>query len=130
MKFEQLLDHFDSGICVEQLQKESLLDLALLFVAVDGSVCDSELNVVKEWAGTLSWNSAVSMDNYIADMIGKCIHAVKTDDIEAFIKHRMKYIVDQPMRELALKIAQEVIEADGDLDSKERSAMAFLEAQV
>ncbi|CAH9052048.1 hypothetical protein PSECIP111951_01700 [Pseudoalteromonas holothuriae] len=130
MKFEQLLNHFDSGICVEQLQKESLLDLALLFVAIDGSVSDSELNVVREWAATLKWNSAVSMDNYITDMTGKCVHAVKTADVEAFIQHRVKYIIDRPMRELALKIVQEVIDADGKLDASEKSAMEFLEEQV
>ncbi|WP_105168012.1 hypothetical protein [Pseudoalteromonas sp. T1lg23B] len=130
MKFEQLLNHFDSGICVEQLQKESLLDLALLFVAVDGSVSDSELHVVRQWAATLNWNSAVSLDNYISDMVGKCVHAVKSDDVEAFIQHRMKFIIDQPMRELALKIVQKVCAADGKIDHREQTAMEFLEAQV
>ncbi|CAM4143492.1 hypothetical protein [Pseudoalteromonas byunsanensis] len=130
MKFEQLLNHFDSGICVEQLQKESLLDLALLFVAVDGSVSDSELEVVKKWAATLNWNSALSLDNYISDMVAKCVHAVKVDDVEAFIQHSMKFIIDQPMRELALKIVQKVCAADGKIDRREQTAMEFLEAQV
>ena len=130
MKFEQLLNHFDSGICVEQLQKESLLDLALLFVGVDGIISDSELAVVKKWADTLSWNSAVKLDDYICDMTGKCVLAVKNDEIEAFIQHRMKHIVDQPMREFAVKLAHKVISADGKIDSNELAAMSVLEDQV
>ncbi|MBE0367600.1 hypothetical protein J8L98_15200 [Pseudoalteromonas sp. MMG013] len=130
MKFEQLLSHFDSGICVEQLQKESLLDLALLFVGVDGVISDTELAVVRKWAETLSWNSSVKLDNYIVDMTGKCILAVKNDDIEAFIQHRMKHIVDKPMRELAVKLAHKVIAADGKIDSNELAAMSLLEEQV
>ena len=59
MKFEQLLNNFDMGVCVEQLQKESLLDLALLFVTVDGSIADEELNVVSAWAQKIEWNSAI-----------------------------------------------------------------------
>ncbi|KAF7770133.1 hypothetical protein PCIT_a3100 [Pseudoalteromonas citrea] len=130
MKFEQLLNHFDSGICVEQLQKESLLDLALLFVGVDGVISESELAVVKKWADTLSWNSAVKLDDYICDMTGKCVLAVKSDDIEAFIQHRMKHIVDKPMREFAVKLAHRVISADGKIDSNELAAMSVLEDQV
>ena len=38
MKFEQLLNHFDTGMCVDQMQKEALLDIALLFIGVDGVI--------------------------------------------------------------------------------------------
>ncbi len=130
MKFEQLLSHFDSGICVEQLQKESLLDLALLFVGVDGVISDSELAVVKKWAETLSWNSAIKLEDYILDMTGKCILAIKDNDMEAFIQHRMKHIVDKPMREFAVKLAHKVIAADGEIDSSELAAISLLEEQV
>lgn len=130
MNFEQLLSHFDSGICVEQLQKESLLDLALLFVSIDGAIAESELEVVSQWAKSLNWNSAIKLEDYIADMTGKCVIAVQSDDVEAFIQHRMKYIMDKPMREFAVKLAHKVIAADGKIDSKELAAMSFLEEQV
>jgi uncharacterized tellurite resistance protein B-like protein len=130
MKFEQLLNHFDSGVCIEQLQKESLLDLALLFVGVDGTISDSELSVVKKWADTLNWNSAVKLDDYICDMTGKCVLAIKSNDVEAFIQHRMKHIIDKPMREFAVKLAYKVITADGKIDSTELKAMSLLEGQI
>ena len=130
MKFEQLLNNFDMGVCVEQLQKESLLDLALLFVTVDGSIADEELNVVSAWAQKIEWNSAIEIDNYIIEMTKKCVSAVQTNEIESFILHRMSHIIDQPMRVFVLELLKQVIEADGITHENELKALKIVESIV
>lgn len=130
MKFEQLLNNFDMGVCVEQLQKESLLDLALLFVTVDGSIADEELNVVSAWAQKIEWNSAIEIDNYIIEMTKKCVSAVQTHEIESFIQHRMAHIIDQPMRVFVLELLKQVIEADGITHENELKALKIVESIV
>ncbi|MBE0361157.1 MULTISPECIES: hypothetical protein [Pseudoalteromonas] len=130
MKFEQLLNNFDMGICVEQLQKESLLDLALLFVTVDGSIADEELNVVEAWAHKIEWNSAIELDNYMVDMTRKCVLAVQSGEIDSFIQHRMTHIIDQPMRVFVLELLKQVIEADGITDENELKALKIVESIV
>ena len=130
MKFEQLLNNFDMGICVEQLQKESLLDLALLFVAVDGSIAQEELRVVETWAHKIEWTSVIALDNYIIDMTSKCVLAVQSGDIESFIQHRMTHIVDQSMREFVLELLKQVIEADGITDENEIKALKIVESLI
>ncbi|MFC3034636.1 hypothetical protein ACFOEE_19210 [Pseudoalteromonas fenneropenaei] len=130
MKFEQLLNHFDMGISIEQLQKESLLDIALLFMAVDGMITIKEERVVRRFAESLDWHSVISLNDYITDMKGKCILAVQSGEVESFIQHRMKHIVDAPMRELAVKLAEQVVGADGKLHDKEQQALILLESEL
>lgn len=130
MKFEQMLTHFDMGISVEQLQKESLIDIALLFMGVDGVIAETEEQLVREFAETLEWNSVIGLEDYITDMKGKCILAVQSGEIDDFIHHRLKHIVDEPKRKLALELAQKIVEVDGVVDNKERHALALLAAEV
>lgn len=130
MKFEQMLTHFDMGISVEQLQKESLVDIALLFMGVDGVIADVEEQFVKEFAETLEWNSVIQLDDYITDMKGKCILAVQSGEVEDFIHHRLKHIIDEPKRKLALELAQKIVELDGVVDSKEQHALSLLAGEL
>ncbi|ESP92080.1 MULTISPECIES: hypothetical protein [Pseudoalteromonas] len=130
MKFEQLLSHFDTGICIDQLQKESLLDLALLFIGVDGKIDESEKRVVYEWANQLQWNSTIALEDYLEDSLSKSILAVQQNDIESFIQHRMRHIVDAPMRKFVKELVIKVIEADGNVDQAEQRALAILEAEL
>lgn len=130
MKFEQLLSHFDTGICIDQLQKESLLDLALLFIGVDGKIDDSEKRVVYEWANQLQWNSTIALEDYFEDSLSKSVLAVQQNDIESFIQHRMHHIVDEPMRKFVKELVIKVIEADGVVDDAEKRALAVLEAEL
>ncbi|PAY00039.1 hypothetical protein CKO50_17325 [Pseudoalteromonas sp. HM-SA03] len=130
MKFEQLLNHFDTGICVDQMQKEALIDIALLFIGVDGVINESEKHVVRKWAKSLQWNSAIALDDYIEDSLSKSVIAIKNDDIEAYVQHRMNNIIDEPMRKLAKDLAVRVIEADGNVKQAEREALAILEAEL
>ncbi|RRS07944.1 hypothetical protein EAG18_14165 [Pseudoalteromonas sp. J010] len=130
MKFEQLLNHFDTGICVDQMQKEALIDIAILFIGVDGVICESEKHVVRKWAKSLQWNSAIDLDSYIEDSLSKSVVAIKKNDIEAYVQHRMNNIVDEPMRKLAKDLAIRVIEADGNVKQAEKEALAILEAEL
>lgn len=130
MKFEQLLNHFDTGICVDQMQKEALIDIAILFIGVDGVICESEKHVVRKWAKSLQWNSAIDLDSYIEDSLSKSVVAIKNNDIEAYVQHRMNNIVDEPMRKLAKDLAIRVIEADGNVKQAEKEALAILEAEL
>ncbi|AZZ97769.1 hypothetical protein [Pseudoalteromonas sp. R3] len=130
MKFEQLLNHFDMGICVEQLQKESLLDIALLFVSIDGKIETEEMNIVRDWAKTLRWNSAISLQDYMDDALGKCLVAIKQEQTESYIQHRLSHIVDKPMRELAVSIAHKISEANGEVCDSEKRALAMLENEI
>lgn len=130
MKFEQLLNNFDMGICVEQLQRESLLDLALLFVTVDGSIDDEELRVVEQWASQIQWNSAIKIENYMTDMIGKCALAINNNELEPFIQNRMSHIVDKSMKKFTLELLKSVIEADGITDKNELKALKIVESTL
>ena len=49
MKFENLLNYLDMGVCVEQLQREALVDLVVLFIEIDGVIDDAELAYTKKW---------------------------------------------------------------------------------
>ncbi|MDW7549205.1 hypothetical protein [Pseudoalteromonas peptidolytica] len=130
MKFEQLLNHFDTGICVDQMQKEALIDIAILFIGVDGVICESEKHIVRKWAKSLQWNSAIDLDSYIEDSLSKSVVAIKNNDIEAYVQHRMNNIVDEPMRKLSKDLAIRVIEADGNVKQAEKEALAILEAEL
>ncbi|WP_440056774.1 hypothetical protein ACSLBF_18020 (plasmid) [Pseudoalteromonas sp. T1lg65] len=130
MKFEQLLNHFDTGICVDQLQKESLVDIALLFVGVDGVISSEEREIVQKWASSLNWNSIIPLQDYITDSLGKSVLAIKQNDVEAYIQHRMAHIVDEPMRKLAQQLAAKIIAADGKISQEEQRAIEILEAEL
>ncbi|KZN30830.1 hypothetical protein [Pseudoalteromonas luteoviolacea] len=101
MKFEQLLSHLDSGVCVEQLQKESLLDIALMAQCVCGELKPGELSHVLQWANTLEWSTSTSLNDYVNESLEKCLTALKGDRLESFLEHRMQQIEDQPLKETA-----------------------------
>jgi hypothetical protein len=49
---------------------------------------------------------------------------------EDFIHHRLKHIIDEPKRRLALDLAKRVAEIDGVVDCKEKHALTLLRAEV
>ncbi|MCF2860395.1 hypothetical protein L1286_23255 [Pseudoalteromonas sp. SMS1] len=101
MKFEQLLSHLDSGVCVEQLQKESLLDIALMAQCVCGELKPGELSHILRWANSLEWSTSVSLNQYIEESLEKCLAALKDNRLDSFLAHRMQQIEDQPLKETA-----------------------------
>jgi len=130
MKFEQLLNHLDSGICVDQLQTESVVDLAVLLMSIDGKVCEKELSVLNKWIEKLCWNSEVESSFYISNMITHCRDVIAKGDIEHFIHHRMKHIVDEPVKELAYKLTTQLAQADGVVTESESNALKVIEAEL
>ncbi|MBQ4810963.1 hypothetical protein J8M20_06430 [Pseudoalteromonas luteoviolacea] len=118
MKFEQLLSHLDSGVCVEQLQKESLLDIALMAQCVCGELKPSELSHVLQWANSLEWSTTVSLHEYIDESLEKCLTALRSDRLESFLEHRMQQIEDQPLKETAQFLLNKIRAAkDADIEA-------------
>ena len=130
MKFEQLLNHLDAGVCVDQLQTESVVDLAVLLMSIDGEVCEKELSVLNKWIDKLCWNSECETSLYISNMILLCKDVIAKGETEQFIHHRMKHIVDAPIKELALKLTTRLAEADGVVTQSESSALKVIEAEI
>ncbi|ESP90362.1 MULTISPECIES: hypothetical protein [Pseudoalteromonas] len=120
MKFEQLLSHLDSGVCVEQLQKESLLDIALMSQCVCGEITPSELSHVLQWANSLHWSAAISLNEYVDESISKCLLALRSGRLDSFIEYRMQQIEDAPLKETAQFLVNKIQVAK--LESNEANA--------
>jgi len=128
MNFEKLLNNFDMGVCVDQLQREALVDLVLLFVEIDGVVEDKEMEYTFEWVSSLVWTGDLSPIDYVKNVSLTARDAIETDRIEEFISHRCKHIIDSPAKSLAIELAKGVSMSDGHLDAKEAIAIKFLES--
>lgn len=126
MNFEKLLNNFDMGVCVDQLQREALVDLVLLFVEIDGVVEDKEMEYTFNWVSSLIWNNETSPIDYVKAGSLTARAAIEGDEIEDFIRHRCKHIIDSPAKALALELAKGVSLSDGHLDEREAKAIAFL----
>lgn len=130
MKFEQFLNALDIGHCQDQQQREALFDLVLLFVIIDGVVAYSEMTFMKDWLATIKWNNELSKDEYYDVTLAKCKTAQENEQVEDFIAHRCKLLVDPQMKEQALKLARDIVMVDGELDENEAKALAFLEKEL
>lgn len=130
MRFENFLRALDMGQCEDQLQRQALLDLAILFVAIDGEITESETQFIKEWLSTLPWSSDISIIEYERTALEKCIEAIECNTVENLIAHHSSLLVDQHMREQALKLADDIANVDGHLDEKEKSAIELLKSYL
>lgn len=128
MNFEKLLNNFDMGVCVDQLQREALVDLVLLFVEIDGVVDDKEMQYTFEWVSSLAWTGDMSPIEYVKSISEAARDAIETNRIEEYIRHRSKHIIDSPAKSLAVELAKGVSLSDGHLDPKEEKAIKFLES--
>jgi len=126
MKFENLLNYLDMGVCVEQLQREALVDLVVLFIEIDGVIDDAELAYTKKWLKTLTWTSQMCTDTYLHDVSEKCKYAIKHNQVNDFILQRSHNIHDKPLQSEAIKLAEGVSLADGVLSQIEEQAIEFL----
>lgn len=127
MNFEKLLNNFDMGICVDQLQREALVDLVLLFVEIDGVVDDKEMEYTLNWVSSLVWHNDISPLDYIQANLSQARVAIEAKTVEDYIRHRCKHIVDSPAKSLAIELAKGVSMADGHLDQSEEKAISFLQ---
>jgi uncharacterized tellurite resistance protein B-like protein len=126
MKFENLLNNFDMGLCADQLQREALVDLVVLFIEIDGVVDESEMNYLQKWLNNLTWTSNTPTETYLTDISVKCKNAIANAQIEDFIRHRTQHLLDEPVRQQAINLAEEVALVDGVLHHKEKAAINFL----
>ena len=126
MRFDSFITALDMGQCEDQMQREHVFDLALMFVAIDGVITEEETTFMKDWLLTIEWTSDVSKIDYYAASLAKCLAAIEAGETDAFISHRAKQIIDSCAREQALKLAEQISMADGELDPREESAIALL----
>jgi len=130
MNFQNLLNNFDMGVCVDQLQRESLVDLVLLFIEMDGIVEDSEMAYAFDWVSSLKWDSDVTAVDYVKQNLNGARAAIEAGTEQDFIRHRCKHLIDSPAKSLAIELATGVSLADGHLDEKEAAAIAFLKKYI
>lgn len=127
MRFESFIQALDMGRCEDQLQRQALFDLALLFVLIDGVVTDSEVEFMHKWLDSIPWNSELKRDDYYTATEQKCLEAINSDEIEDFIAHRAKQLIDLSMKQQALQLANDIAHVDGELDDREASAISHLQ---
>ena len=128
MNFESLLNNFDMGVCVDQLQREALIDFVVLFVEIDGVVEDKEMEYTLNWVSSLIWTGECSPLEYVTSTSKVAREAIEAGLVEDFIRHRSKLIVDSPAKSLAVELAKGVALSDGHLDETEEKAITFLKS--
>jgi uncharacterized tellurite resistance protein B-like protein len=126
MRFDSFISALDMGQCEDQMQRQALFDIALLFVVVDGVVDDSEVTFMKSWLDSIPWSGPISQDDYYTNTLSKCKHAAENDGVEDFIRHRASQLIDNDIKQQALKLAKDIANADGEIDAKEKRALDFL----
>ena len=126
MNFEKLLAAFDMGICADQIQREALLDLALLFVEIDGVETPEEKQFIERWVGQADWNSHLSKDEYVAQGVERCKAAIAEGSVEEFIRQRAAQLANSPVKFQAIDLVEDIVMVDGKLDSVEAQALKFL----
>lgn len=126
MRFESFISALDMGNCEDQLQREALFDLALMFVMIDGVVTDSETEFMQNWLKSIPWTSGDSKEQYYLIAANKCYAAIEQNDVEDFIAHRATQLVDKSIKTQAIKLAKDIAEVDGNLDPRELAAIEQL----
>ncbi len=130
MRFENFLRTIDMGQCEDQLQREALLDLAILFVVIDGEVAADEKLFLENWLKDLDWKSDTNVSDYQKAATDKCLEVVQKNEVEHFIAQQARLLVDQKMKDQALKMADEIANVDGILDEKEEKALEILRSYL
>lgn len=130
MKFDKFLRTLDMGECEDQMQREALLDLALLFMVIDDEIEATEEAVIHEWLTQIQWSAEVSVLDFYRNSLVKAQKAVNGDDVEHFIAHRVNLLIDDDMKATALQLADAIINADGILDDKEKYALTTLQSYL
>lgn len=128
MRFDSFIHALDMGQCQDQLQRQALFDIALLFVVIDGVVDESEVVSMREWLDTTPWSGSINQDDYYSSTLAKCQHSVTNNEVEDFIRHRVTQLIDFDVKQQALKLANDIAGADGEINAKERRALSFLES--
>lgn len=130
MKFDKFLRTLDMGGCEDQMQREALLDLALLFMVIDDEIQATEEAVIQKWLTEIQWSAEVSVLDFYRNSLTKAQKAVSEDDVEHFIAHRANLLIDDDMKATAITLASAIINADGILDDNEKYALNTLRSYL
>lgn len=130
MRFELFLRSLDMGRCEDQMQRQALLDLAVLFVAIDGEIKDSEEAVIKNWLSSIPWTSDTGTLDYYQNSMEKALHAIAINDVENYIAHHATLLLDTEAKQQALDLAEAIANADDELSNSEAKAIALLRAAL
>lgn len=126
MRFDSFISALDMGQCEDQLQRQCLFDLALMFVMIDGVVTESEETFMQDWLKGIPWSGDQSKEEYYSVAVEKCQTAMDNGETDDFIAHRARQIIDPHAREQALNLAEQISHVDGELDAREASAIKLL----
>lgn len=126
MQFHSFLDALDMGQCQDQQQTEALLDIALMFIAVDGVVEKSEMATFHQWLDDISWNGSIDRHEFCDQSMTKCQSAVADKLVDDFLRHRAALLIDLGVKQQAINLATRISNADGVLDDAELKALECL----
>lgn len=130
MRFELYLRSLDMGRCEDQMQRQALLDLAVLFMVIDGDIKDSEQQVIEDWVSGIPWNSGMSAAEYYQRSKDKALYAISSNDTEDYIHHHASLLIDSDVKQQALDLAEAIANADDELDRNEANAIAILKSAL
>jgi uncharacterized tellurite resistance protein B-like protein len=126
MKFDSFIQSIDMGHCQDQQQREAMFDLVLFLIVADGVITEQETQLMRQWLATIEWSADVSKEEYYTTTLLKCYAAIKTNTVDDYLTHRAKLLIDNDMKQQAMKLVREVAIADGELDEAEQQAINLL----
>jgi uncharacterized tellurite resistance protein B-like protein len=126
MKFDSLIQSIDMGHCQDQQQREALFDLVLFLIAVDGVITEKESEFLRNWLSTIEWSASVTKQEYYTSTLLKCYAAIKTNTADDYLTHRAKLLIDNDIKQQAMRLVREVAVADGELDDAEQQVINLL----
>ena len=126
MKFDLFIQSIDMGHCSDQKQREALFDLVLFLIVADGVISEHETAFKQNWLDNIDWTADVTKEQYYTTTLLKCYAAIKTQTTSDFLIHRAKLLVDDHMKQQAMKLVRDVAMADGELDEAEQQVINLL----
>lgn len=127
MNFEKLLSTFDMGVCADQVQREAVFDLVMLFAAIDGEVAQEEAAFITTWIDESPWDSGISTDDFKVMAKKRVEDAINSHDIEGFIKQRAGSLANTPAKEETKTLIERLIAVDGNIHEAESQGFAYLQ---
>lgn len=126
MRFDNFITALDLGQCKDQIQRQALFDIALMFVMIDGVIDDSEQKFMQQWLKKLDWKHELSIEEYYSLVEGKIQYAIDNEQVEDFLAHRASLLSDPWMKSQAAQLAEDISHADGELAIAEKQALDFI----
>lgn len=126
MRFASFIEALDMGRCEDQLQRQALLELIVLFVHIDGVVTEEETRFMHQWVADIPWSGEVDRDVYLSETEEKVENAILLGEVDDYIAHRARQLIDQSIKDQALELAEAISHADGELAEQEAKAIEQL----